>query len=54
MPKKTSKGQWHGTRTSGQQKQLRVRDWEKNFGETKKSKIQPVDMSKPNWSLKLN
>lgn len=54
MPKKTSKGNWHASRVSEQQKQARKRDYEKNFGETKKSKIQPIDITKPNWSLNLN
>jgi len=51
MPKKTSKGNWHASRVSEQQKQSRRRDYEKNFGGIKKAKLTPIDISKPNWSI---
>lgn len=49
---KTQKGsRWHPARISGRQKFLRKLDNDKQFGEKSKKSLEPIDISKENWSV---
>jgi hypothetical protein len=42
---------FHPSRTSGIQKQLRARDFDKLKKKKDKKLNKPLDLSKPNWSI---
>lgn len=41
---------FHPSRISGMQKQLRARDYNKSHAARKSRPIQPIDLTKNNWS----
>lgn len=44
---------FHPSRTSGIQKQLRARDWNEQHKKKRKPKLKPIDLSKGDWSIKI-
>jgi len=43
---------FHPSRTSGMQKQMRARDYNEFKAKKKKKKIEALDLSKPDWSIR--